>query len=307
VTNQLELRVFGLQRSGNHAVIQWILEQHRGKPTCFLNNVRHGDHDPYTTARQSHCYGFGVEQNAVAVRSAPKHLLILSYEDDRRQVQEGRGFLNSAYDDGFASNREAYLGSSQHRMDVVILRDPFNFFASRLKVLDSLPGINRDLAVTRNDWKALAKHVLTAGSSSEDEVLFVSYNEWFSNRKYRRELSRKVLGRFSDASLAAVSGFGGGSSFDARVFSRLTWRVVSRKWKKILDPRAYRNIRRQWSRLAAPSAQSMKVLERWKELRDDRRFQEVFSDPELAELSQRLFGDLPGVQEFVRECQPAEG
>lgn len=307
-TNHLELRILGLQRSGNHAVIQWILEQHRGKRACFLNNVRHGNHDPYATARQSYCYGFGVGQNAIAVRSTAKHVLIYSYEDDRRQMQEGRSFLTSAYDDEFESNRESYVGSSQHRMDVVILRDPFNFFASRLKVLDSLPGIITDLAVTKNDWKMLATHVLAPDPSPAGEMLSVSYNEWFSNRRYRRELSKRLLGRFSDASLASVSGFGGGSSFDSKAYSRLTWRGILRKWKKVLDPQAYRHVKRQWSRLVAPGAQKMKVLERWKELRDDRTYQEIFADPQVSALSQRLFGDLPGTREFVRQCrQPRVG
>lgn len=297
-TNYLELRVLGLQRSGNHAVIEWILEQHSGKKACFLNNVRHGEHDPYVTARQSYSYGFGDDRNPVAVRSAPKHVLIYSYEDDHRQMQEGRNILASVYDEGFERAREQYLGRSKHRLDIIILRDPFNFFASRLKKHDSLPGVVRDLDVTRSNWKVLATHVLAEDANPMGNTLFVNYNRWFSDKQYRRDLSARLLGSFSDASLSAVSGFGGGSSFDSTDYSRLTWRAILRKWRKAFDPKAYTRLRKQWSRVVAPGAQNMKVLERWQELREDSTYRKIFADRELLELAQRLFGDLPGAREF---------
>jgi hypothetical protein len=44
--NALELRVYGLMRSGNHAIIEWILGLFPAAKTCFLNNVDHGNKDP---------------------------------------------------------------------------------------------------------------------------------------------------------------------------------------------------------------------------------------------------------------------
>ena len=46
-TNEIEIRVLGLQRSGNHALITWITAQYPKKSWCFLNNIKHGDYDPH--------------------------------------------------------------------------------------------------------------------------------------------------------------------------------------------------------------------------------------------------------------------
>jgi hypothetical protein len=297
-TSFLQLRVCGLQRSGNHAVIQWILDQHRGKPACFLNNVRHGDHDPYATAQQSSYYGFGTAPDPGTVRLAPKHLLIYSYEDDLSKMQADQSFLRSVRDEAFERNRDRYLGSSSHHLDVIILRDPFNFFASRLKKLNALTGV-KDPDVMRKDWKSLAAEALHAGQDSTHETLFINYNRWFRDTAYRQQISTRLHGRFSDASLKDVPRLGGGSSFDE---GRLTWRVIRARWKKLLEPRTYLRVGRYWNRLFAPAGEQMKVLERWKALQDDISYQKIFADPELWDLSQRLFGELPGTRAFVARC-----
>jgi hypothetical protein len=46
----------------------------------------------------------------------------------------------------------------------------------------------------------------------------------------------------------------------------------------------------------------MKVLELWREMHHDELYCSVFSDRELLELSERLFGTLPGTREFVSAC-----
>ncbi len=47
--NFIEIRVYGLMRSGNHAIIKWIQDQYSGHITCFLNNVAHGTVIPTQT------------------------------------------------------------------------------------------------------------------------------------------------------------------------------------------------------------------------------------------------------------------
>ena len=41
-TNFLEVRAYGLMRSGNHAIIEWAQSQFAGEITCFLNNLGMG-------------------------------------------------------------------------------------------------------------------------------------------------------------------------------------------------------------------------------------------------------------------------
>ena len=47
--NENEIRVVGMSRSGNHAIINWILQGIRG-PYCFLNCAEAG-HNPFAWAR----------------------------------------------------------------------------------------------------------------------------------------------------------------------------------------------------------------------------------------------------------------
>lgn len=305
-TNFLELRVYGLQRSGNHAVIEWILDQHRGKRTCFLNNVRHGNHDPYNTAEQSSLSGFGSMSDLEAVRWMYKHVLIYSYEDDVSKMQSGRNFVESAHDEEFERNRHLYVGTSEHRVDILVLRDPFNFFASRLRRRGSLTAI-RDSEATSQNWKLLARQAIHAGHNPASGKLVISYNRWFADKRYRRELSKTLHGRFSDASLESVAPMGGGSSFDSRSFSRLSLRTIRRKWKKLFESRVYLRADIYWKRLFARGAHNMKVLERWQALRDDDSYRRIFADREVLDLSERIFDELPGTREFVARCAEVHG
>ena len=303
-TNFLELRVFGLQRSGNHAVIEWILDQHQDKRTCFLNNVRHGDHDPYKTAEKMTLSGFGALSDAETVRITPKDVLIYSYEDDVSRLQ-GRQFIAGIDDAQFEKNRMRYVGVSQYRMNIVILRDPFNFFASRLKKLNRLTGV-KDLDIIKQDWKLLAKRALQMSNAGVSEGICVNYNRWFTAEKYRRRLSRALMGKFSDASLNHVPSYGGGSSFDATVYAQLDLRIIRRKWRRLFDPKVYLNPRRYLHKFFAKGARRMKVLERWQELQNDPSYRRIFRDRELLDLSERLFGEMGGTREFVNGCAAEE-
>jgi hypothetical protein len=299
-TNFLELRVFGLQRSGNHAIIEWILDQHVGKRTCFLNNVGHGNQDPFTTTRQVALAGFGSHSDVEALRRAHKDLLIYSYEDDPSRMRQGATLIDAIHDQEFEQQRIRYVGESEHRINVLVLRDAFNFFASRLKKLDALTG-TKDVEAIKESWKLMAKRALRMGRDLKGDEFWVSYNDWVSDEKYRRRLSTRLFGRFSDASLAYVSGHGGGSSFDSD-HGRISLRVIRRKWRRLLDPKAYRHAGRYLRRLLAKDGRNMKVLERWHEMKGQAVYRSLFRDGELLELSERLFGSLPGARDFVKAC-----
>lgn len=299
-TNFMELRVCGLQRSGNHAIINWILDQHKGKPACFLNNVRHGDHDPYKTAKQIHLSNLKNDGDLNTTRNKTKHMLIYSYEDDRKQMQENKSLLDSVFDEKFNDNKHKYMGFSKYHFDIVIMRDPFNLFASRIKRLNELTG-TRNLDSILKDWVLIARKYLS-NKRKNNGMIFINYDNWFRYKDYRKELSRLFLGNFSDASLAIVSAAGGGSSFDSREYGRLTLSTIIKNWKKLFVANNYLQFNHYLKRLFAPGGQSMNVLGRWEELKKDEQFREIFSDEELIALSEKIFGQIPGTREFVAEC-----
>lgn len=84
--NSREFRVIGLSRSGNHAIINWILKQARGR-TCFLNCAEPNT-NPFRTARPLDDgrsvianyadFDFSAEREQ---RFSRKDLLMFSHED----------------------------------------------------------------------------------------------------------------------------------------------------------------------------------------------------------------------------------
>ena len=156
VTNSLEITCFGMRRSGNHAVINWIRSQTPGR-FIHLNNVKlYSGRDPYLYfaegvisevnplvaerglrsfrrfgkyllhgGKVEYIYGgYGPGSDLIkreSWRTLKKALLIRSYEHYS---------LQKAIKDWFESEREKYVGRSESQFDIVLLRDPYNLFSS---------------------------------------------------------------------------------------------------------------------------------------------------------------------------------
>lgn len=273
-TNFLELRVCGVMRSGNHAIIEWIINQHADQPACFLNNILHGNHDPYTNYRQRVLYGFDEAIDTEELRNANKRLLIYSYEDRSELENNQVDFLSSATQPGYELSRRALLKSSQHFIDVLIIRDPFNCFASRFKLLQTrgaMGGLSEPKLIV-NNWKTTAKAALSINACLEPDKMLIRYNHWVTDLEYRKQLSKALLGTFNDASRAKIAQFGGGSSFQDGA--------------TLADPQQ--------------NPDSLKVSERWKQMQTDETYLRAISAPEVLELSERLFGEIPGTRELVQ-------
>ena len=302
--NKIEVRVCGLQRSGNHAIIDWIMGQFVDQKVCFLNNVLHGNHDPFLTASQIFTYkldGFLDgrletknlnESQRREVREklklTEKDVVIYSYEDDLSKIGNLNSFLESVYCQDFEAQREIYMGRSACFYDVIIVRDPYNFFASRLKRLHERTGI-KDVDKILLFWKEIAREAESAKQFEDSGKIVISYNDWFSNKIYRKQLCKKIDGYFSDSSLKQVSVMGKGSSFDRKKFNRnLTVADIFSKWHKLLRIRTIDEVNTYLNRLFG--ARRMKVLERWKEFAKDERMINIISDEEVRSLSHDLFG-----------------
>ncbi len=299
--NQLVVRVYGLQRSGNHAMIDWIMQQYAGHPTLLLNNVRHGLEDPYLTCDRRVPHELGTADSPEALRAAPKALLVYSYEDARGRMTSDIAFLDSVLAVEATELEARFLGSSARTLDVMVVRDPFNFFASRLKRLDTLTG-RRDTELIVRDWKQLATRAARTPANESATEVVGNYNRWARERDYRVWLGAKVGGRYSDASMKKVAEFGGGSSFEKQLEPLRAGDFV-RKWRKALDLSRYRNIGHYLRRLRVPPATKMKVTERWLQSRADPTFRDIFLDPEILELSEHLFGRIDGAREWCQSLR----
>jgi hypothetical protein len=265
VINEQEIRVLAMRRSGHHAIVNWILAQAE-EWTCFLNDCRKKG-NPYVTCRSSTSVlpvssdvatrlFWKAERSGVHTR---KSLLMYNFEDAHPEA-----FVSS----NAVAESTRWVGRSKRVLNVLILRDPFNLFASRLRWLRGRKGTG--LLKDPQQWVALWKEYAREATDVTDHVpnrVLVSYNAWCLSESYRRELAAQLGLPFTDAGRQEVARWGPtvwGDSFDGLQY----------------DGRA----------------EDMKVLERWKQFRDDPVYRSLFEDSELVALSQAIFGDLPGTE-----------
>jgi hypothetical protein len=245
--NELEIHFCGMSRSGNHALAEWIFDQAR-TPKLLLNAAEGGT-NPFLTCRPlASGKGWRAEpeidiEAARRGRFAPQNLLMHTYEDSP---------LDYAFSEELERHHDEWLGRSRRRIDLLVVRDPYNLFASRLRLNRYLPP---DVATAI--WKQHAREALGETQILPQERLVVLYNQWTRDPGYRREIARHLDIRFSDEIAQRVRDCAGGSSFDGLAFDG--------------------------------QASEMATGERWKAYVGNEEYRGLF-DSEMAELAERLFG-----------------
>ena len=257
IVNDHEVRIVGLRRTGNHAIFEWMKAQASGT-IRHLNNLEAGI-NPYRYKYDYLRDNYPQYQRSVA-RFKPlakgqfqhRDWLFYSYEDHDLQ-KIAAPHLEQKHD--------LFVGKSGKRTDLLILRDPFNLLASRLKS-DMLPVKNPKRTAV-DLWLEYAQEFLGETQYLTHNKVCVNYNLWFQNRDYRAQIAQQLDLPFTDAGLETVSGAGGGSSFEGKAFEG--------------------------------KAQAMAVLERWQKYADDATYQAFFKDhAALLTYSEKIFGQIPG-------------
>ena len=231
--NDLEIHAVGMSRSGNHAIADWIFAQAL-RPKLLLNCAE-GKSNPFVSCRPM-ASGVGwraePEMDIAAEREgrfARKALLMHTYEDS---------WLAHAFSRELEENRDEWLGPSRRRINLLVLRDPYNLFASRLKMDCGLrPHIARGI------WKQHAREAVGDTRRLTGETIAVLYNRWKADRSYRRDLAQALGLAFSDAGFQNVPECAGGSSFDGVEFSgRASEMPTERRWRHFVEDERYRNL-----------------------------------------------------------------
>lgn len=261
------IRIVGLSRSGNHAVINWILHQLHGK-YCFLNCTE-PKFNPFYTSRplseegntfKTNIESFDLEQEQQGNFSEKDHLLF-SHEDC---------FLGNMDKKKQREQLEDWLGKAEEKRNILVLRDPFNLFASRVKSgliqgHQTHHGARPISTLTlRRIYKQHAREYLGKKKNLKNLVA-INFNNWNSSLEYREKIANKLNLEFSDEGYKKVEKTAGGSSFDGTAFS------------------------------GAPH--KMNLQDRWKKYKDDESYWELF-DAEIADLSEEIFGDTPALQYY---------
>ncbi|MEE4270514.1 MAG: hypothetical protein V2I67_02495 [Thermoanaerobaculales bacterium] len=265
--NDLTIWVYHLKRGGGHAIVNWIARNF-DRQVFHLNNafskplkVRWRGERIFRRITDPERFGgpgqrlYNVElptgTNWRDVAAMPKEVLLTNVENFPLAKVPGEALLGPGAD--------RYIGSSRERRTVLVLRDPYNTFASVWKSKRRMR--NRLHRFYRSEWKAYAREFLGETSFLPPDTIMVSFNQWFSDQEYRRDLAGKLGLDAGDRGIQEVSSDGGGSSFSGREHQG--------------------------------RASEMKVLERWRVFEDDPRYAAAFDD-ETVELSRKIFGDITG-------------
>ena len=154
--------------------------------------------------------------------------------------------------------------------EILLLRDPFNTFASRLHLMRQQPKnvFVKDFLLPDEDgtallprrWKFFAEEYLGKTNHLRNDKLVINFNRWVIDREYREQLCDALGVPFRDEHKEHVPVYGFGSSFDRRRFDR--------------------------------RGSAMKLTQRWEHFRDDPEYMSFFSDPDIIKLSQAIFGEV---------------
>jgi hypothetical protein len=276
VINQREFRIVSLRRAGHHAVIDWLMRQLSGE-VVHLNDLR-----PTVNPYRQYWLGAvrGKGHGAVYRRRDLAGIELYSGDQgEERLLRDSRGDFQAKdalllnYEDcgiervfSKRSRRlhDLHVGRSAELRNVLILRDPFNWLASRLKI--GFRDVKGPRVRTMIDlWLEYAREFLGETTLVPRPTVFVNYNRWFSDLQYRGQLAEELGVPLLDEGIGQVATHAGGSSFDGTAF--------------------------------AGRAQDMKVLERWRTFSKDEEFRRLINT-ELFDYSERLFGPIPGTDEL---------
>jgi len=258
IDNQLE--VCSMMRSGHHAVLYWLFGQ--------IDHMIYFKDDILRYANK--------ELEGALIGGGDISSVIKTYVYNIEDAPIDKiEYLREKYKTRFE------ICAPKKRRSVMIIRDPFNMFASRYRLFLRINRIRLEdgkapFAESRNTnensnitwidknavnlWKIYAKEFLGYSNHLGSDVLKINYNKWFSNILYRKEISENMNLKFSDKKLNYVPENGHGSSFDVRS----------------LDG----------------SAQKMDVLNRWRRFSGNKKFKSIFSDKEMINLSLEIYPDL---------------
>ncbi|MGB3694512.1 MAG: hypothetical protein WA999_17490 [Spirulinaceae cyanobacterium] len=260
VVNQQEIRIVGLKRTGNHAIINWLEPQGKGK-IKHINNLQ-VNVNPYRYKYErlrdyypEHQWSMQDYEKEARGNLVAKDLLLYSYEDYE---------LKKVFSDYFESKHDLYLGKSAIRYDLLILRDPFNLFASRVK--KNYLDVQNHQQNMVDLWIEYAEEFLGKTSYLKHNKVCLNYNRWVEDVDYRKEISAQLNLEFSDAGIDKVSGCGDGSSFEGRSLNG--------------------------------KAAKMDVNNRWQHFLEDESYRDLMNNEQLVGYSEQIFGHIPGTEKL---------
>ena len=209
-----EILVFGLKRSGMHAIINWIMGHYENKDDYFFqNDTDLSFYDRGKTGRISHI-------GKKLTPGIPKCYINLT---EHLSIKELPGRLHQFNEikNTHVAKMFSKMVFSQKEFRILCIRDPKNNYAS---LKSSGTGREKKESFVEN-WMEYAHTALPT-----KDMIVVIYDKWFTNIEYRKNISKQLELKFSDKNLNSI--FRSGSSFNGFDFDgRAQQMDVLNRWK----------------------------------------------------------------------------
>lgn len=222
------LRTFGMRRSGNHAIINW-LTRNREKNSVFLNNCVIGK--PAATScrgieinnrRLPHKQGDSLVDTTFAAGDGA--LVVISYEDFAPDT------------DDLVAGLTSDIPEEMITRNILMYRNFMNWAASLLHKVQSNDA-QQPLDCLRIMMSAMDKYRdlldLVANAKSVG-ALPINYDRWVARPRYRGRLLDELGLPRNDNSLGPVQPYGGGSSFQ-RDAQRAEELATDQRWREMIN------------------------------------------------------------------------
>jgi hypothetical protein len=248
--NKREFRVCGLRRSGNHAIINWIMKQTQDK-AVHINDIfirenpfracvealSKEDPDFYWKAyrlksNNLYCGNHSLDllRKEANQKFLPKDLLLYSLEDYPLRLMNNKSIL---------IKHRLFFGRSQEKRDILILRDPFNLLSSRLNHKNIGLKTRCYFKSFAKVWVEYAKEFIGETNHLTNPKILINFNRWSSDREYRKTIAHILNIPFTDKGFNHVPNFGGGSSFNSKNQNSFE---VNQRWEIYQDHQVFRKI-----------------------------------------------------------------
>lgn len=202
------VRVFGMRRSGNHAIINWMLRNAPDGGAVFLNNCVM-NRDPVKTHKTLEVFFDGTEL------SFPPDMGLQAKFD---MAGQGPVAFVSCEDvmppTPVRELTPAWPRKAPEETVVIIFRSFLNWSAS---LLQKLMGNDKLGPIARMRILTMACKTYAAGLqlTRKKSVIPICYDDWYAKDTYRSHVLEQLGFPQRDNSLGQVQRYGGGSSFQA--------------------------------------------------------------------------------------------
>ncbi len=226
------IRVFGLKRSGNHAIINWLTRNAPEGRSIFFNNCRAGK-SPFVAHHGIELNGEHVRRTGARVKRYARQAgdgaaVFISYENVMPHGDRKRPIAPELDEDKITQN-------------VVIARDFLNWSASMVKKVQGNASIeaHQRLASVLRMIPVYGQMLDLMIAQPDNGLVVITYADWHSDPGFRHGILNALGFEPRDDNTSRVEAYGSGSSFQPEATDASQLRPLDR-WQEMKDDPEYK-------------------------------------------------------------------